>query len=85
MVIAARLLPRSMLSDPATVKGLAGALGPLVRAVDGAVGEQVAMRVDLEVRMGEAFAHLEVRSTSPRRALVRLLSGFSGIPGAVPQ
>jgi len=48
----ARLLPRATLRDPAAALRLAAALEPLVRAVDGLVGEQTAMRVDVEFQGG---------------------------------
>lgn len=50
MVLAARLLPRNVLQSPDAVRGLTKVLGPLVRALDPIAGEQVAMRVDVEVR-----------------------------------
>lgn len=55
-----RALPSSrcraagLLQDRAGAKRLAGALGPLVRAVDGLVGEKVAMLVEVEYAGGWA-------------------------------
>jgi hypothetical protein len=48
MWLAARLLPASVLSDRKAVAGLAAVLEPLVRAVDAAVGEKVAMLVEAD-------------------------------------
>ena len=54
MVLVSKLVPKSVLSDPKATKGLAELLDPLVRAVDGLVGEKVAMLV--EVEYGEKVA-----------------------------
>ena len=40
--------PKASMRDPKAAKGLAKALDPLVRAVDGLVGEKVAMLVEVE-------------------------------------
>ncbi len=48
----ARLVPRATLQDPAAAMQLARLLDPLVRAVDGLVGERTAMRVDVEFSGG---------------------------------
>jgi len=60
MSLTARVLPGSVLGDPAKAKGLAAALSPLVRAVDPIAGEQVAMRVDLEFSDGKTAVALWV-------------------------
>jgi hypothetical protein len=54
MVLVSRLVPRSILSDPKATRSLSKLLDPLVRAVDGLVGEKVAMLV--EVEYGEKVA-----------------------------
>lgn len=54
MVIVSKLVPKSVLRDPKATKSLAKLLDPLVRAVDGLVGERVAMLV--EVEYGEKVA-----------------------------
>jgi hypothetical protein len=48
MVLVSKLVPKSVLRDPKATKGLAKMLDPLVRAVDGLVGEKVAMLVEVE-------------------------------------
>jgi saccharopine dehydrogenase-like NADP-dependent oxidoreductase len=48
MAAMAAVVPRSVLQDPKAAAAIAGALDPLVRAVDALVGETMAMRVDLE-------------------------------------
>lgn len=48
MWLLARLLPASVLSDRKAVAALAAALEPVVRAVDAAVGEKVAMLVEAD-------------------------------------
>jgi short subunit dehydrogenase-like uncharacterized protein len=54
MVLVSKLVPKSILRDPKATKSLAKVLDPLVRAVDGLVGEKVAMLV--EVEYGEKVA-----------------------------
>ena len=55
--------PAGLLADPSSVRSLGGLVGPIVRAVDALVGEQVAMLVEVEfqgakgmVRLGAAAA-----------------------------
>jgi hypothetical protein len=54
MVAVSKLVPKSLLRDRGATKRLAKLLDPLVRAVDGLVGEKVAMLV--EVEFGEKVA-----------------------------
>lgn len=60
MVAMARLTPKSLLSDREKTKQLARALDPVIRAVDGLVGEQVAMLVEVEYEDGKIAAGLYV-------------------------
>jgi len=60
MVAAARLIPKSILSNRDAVKGIGQMLGPLVKAVDGSVGEKVAMLVEVELDNGQTPAGLYV-------------------------
>ncbi|KAL4424432.1 hypothetical protein ABPG77_006370 [Micractinium sp. CCAP 211/92] len=60
MVAAARLLPKSVLSDRQQTRGVARALDPLVRSVDGLVGEKVAMLVEVEYDNDKIAAGLYV-------------------------
>lgn len=48
MVAIARLVPRNMLENPQVVASLAKLLDPIIRAIDGLVGEKVAMLVEVE-------------------------------------
>lgn len=48
MVVLARLVPRSTLQNRAIVSAIAKVLDPFIRLVDGIVGEQVAMLVEVE-------------------------------------
>ncbi|GJP42566.1 hypothetical protein CLOM_g2117 [Closterium sp. NIES-68] len=52
------LLPQSVLQDRAAVQRVAGLLEPMVRAADGAAGERVAIRVDLETESGRSTTAL---------------------------
>ena len=56
----ARVAPKSVLSNPGAVAGLAKVIDPLVRAVDALVGEKVAMLVEVELSDGKVAAGLFV-------------------------
>ncbi|PRW58282.1 saccharopine dehydrogenase [Chlorella sorokiniana] len=60
MVAMARLAPKGMLQDRQQAQGVARLLDPLVRAVDGAVGEKVAMLVEVEYEDDKVAAGLYV-------------------------
>ena len=53
MVLMASLAPSGVLTDPKVAKTLATLTAPLVRAVDGLVGERTAMRVDVKLKNGK--------------------------------
>lgn len=61
MALMARLVPRETLQDREAALAMARAVEPLVRLVDGAVGEVTAMRVDADLASGalvsSLFAH----------------------------
>ncbi|PSC75317.1 saccharopine dehydrogenase [Micractinium conductrix] len=60
MVAMARLAPKSMLQDREGAAALARTLDPLIRSVDGMVGEKVAMLVEIEYADGPIAAGLYV-------------------------
>lgn len=60
MWLTARLVPKSVLSNPSSVRPLVQLVDPLVRAVDGMVGEKVAMLVEVEFEDGKQAAGLYV-------------------------
>jgi hypothetical protein len=60
MWVLARVVPRGLLSDPGFVASIARLADPIVRAVDGFVGEQVAMLVEVETTDGKVAAGLFV-------------------------
>ena len=58
MALMARLLPRETLQNRDAALAMARAVEPLVRLVDGAVGELTAMRVDADLASGAAVTSL---------------------------
>ena len=58
MALMARLLPRDTLQNRDAALAMARAVEPLVRLVDGAVGELTAMRVDADLASGAAVTSL---------------------------
>ncbi|EFN59312.1 hypothetical protein CHLNCDRAFT_137680 [Chlorella variabilis] len=60
MVAMARLAPKGMLADRQQAKQLARVMDPAIRAVDLAVGEKVAMLVEVEYEDGKIAAGLYV-------------------------
>ena len=58
MALMARLLPRETLQNRDSALAMARAVEPLVRLVDGAVGELTAMRVDADLANGAAVSSL---------------------------
>jgi short subunit dehydrogenase-like uncharacterized protein len=60
MVALARLVPRTILQDRKAVSKLARLLDPVIRAIDGLVGEQVAMMVEVEFSNKKVAAGLFV-------------------------
>ena len=58
MALMARLLPRETLQNRDAALALARAVEPLVRLVDGAVGELTAMRVDADLASGASVSSL---------------------------
>lgn len=66
MAALAAVVPRSVLQDPKAAAAIAGALDPLVRAVDALVGETMAMRVDLEWSGASSTTAMSSRFVHPR-------------------
>lgn len=60
MIAMARLVPKRVLSSRQGAKALGALAGPLVKAVDGFVGEKVAMLVEVELENGKVAAGLYV-------------------------
>jgi hypothetical protein len=85
MWLLARLLPSSVLSDRSTVAALAAALEPVVRAVDAAVGEKVAMLVeaDFAAAAGAAGAAAGTAVGSGPQQKAAALYAHKSLPDAV--